>query len=103
MGGSWCHASTSTSSGRNHPVNKTMPSLELWFVTGSQHLYGPKALKEVAAHAKVIAGALAKSKHLPVRVVFKPIVTRPGEVTAVCREANGSARCAGLILWMHTF
>ncbi len=84
-------------------MKKNMKSLELWFVTGSQHLYGPKALKEVAAHAKVIAHALGASKHLPVRVVFKPVVTRPDEVTAVCREANNAPDCAGLILWMHTF
>lgn len=82
---------------------KNAPQLELWFVTGSQHLYGPNALKEVAAHSKVIAHALGSSKHLPFRVVFKPVVTRPGEVTAVCREANAAPACAGLILWMHTF
>ncbi len=83
-------------------TNKTH-ALELWFVTGSQHLYGPKALKQVAANTKIIAAALAKSEHLPLNVVWKPVVTRPDEVTAVCRQANASPNCAGLICWMHTF
>ena len=26
--------------------------LEVWFVTGSQHLYGDEALKQVAEHAQ---------------------------------------------------
>ncbi len=82
---------------------KPMPTLELWFVTGSQHLYGPVALKKVAEHSKVVAAALDASGHLPMRVVFKPVVTRPDEVTAVCRAANNAPHCAGLIMWMHTF
>jgi len=82
---------------------KPFHSLELWFVTGSQHLYGKAALKQVAAHARTIATALNASRRLPAAVVFKPIVTRPDEVTALCRQANNAPRCAGLVMWMHTF
>jgi len=82
---------------------KHLASPEIWFVTGSQHLYGPEALKQVAANAKKIAVSLNASKRIPLKVVFKPIVTRPEEVRARCLEANNATKCAGLILWMHTF
>ncbi|MFZ0547879.1 MAG: L-arabinose isomerase [Candidatus Promineifilaceae bacterium] len=77
--------------------------LEAWFVIGSQHLYGPEALEQVAANGRFIANALSESNQLPVKVVFKPIVTTPEEVLGVCREANTSPNCIGLVCWMHTF
>ncbi len=76
---------------------------EVWFVTGSQHLYGEKTLQQVAANAREIAEALGRSAALPVRVVFKPVLTTPEAITKLCREAGGAADCVGLILWMHTF
>ncbi|MCB8949630.1 MAG: L-arabinose isomerase [Ardenticatenaceae bacterium] len=77
--------------------------LETWFVVGSQHLYGPEALEQVAANGAVIAEALDASDQLPVKVVFKPIVTTPEEVYNVCQAANAAPNCIGLIFWMHTF
>ena len=50
---------------------------EVWFVTGSQHLYGPKTLEQVAEHSREIAAALGASAHIPVKVVFKPVLTTP--------------------------
>ena len=76
---------------------------EVWFVTGSQHLYGPKTLEEVAQHSKEIAAALGASKHLSVNMVFKPILTTPDAIRELCLEANSSKNCIGLITWMHTF
>lgn len=76
---------------------------ELWFVTGSQHLYGPKTLKQVASDAKQIADALSADNAMPVDVVWKPTVKTPDEVYAVCRDANANDNCIGLITWMHTF
>lgn len=76
---------------------------ELWFVTGSQHLYGSEVLIEVADHAQVIARALNASSPLAVNVVFKPIVTTPEEIYEVCLQANNAKNCIGLITWMHTF
>ncbi len=76
---------------------------ELWFVTGSQHLYGPKTLKQVAKDAKQIADALNADVSIPVNVVWKPTVKTPDEVYAVCRDANADENCIGLITWMHTF
>ena len=82
---------------------KNLTSPEIWFVTGSQHLYGPGPLKQVAANSKKIAYALGASKRIPLKVVFKALLTTPDEIQALCLEANHSANCAGLILWMHTF
>lgn len=77
--------------------------LEAWFVVGSQHLYGPEALAQVAQNGQVIVNALNESGKLPIKVLFKPIVTRPEEVTNVCQAANNAPNCVGLIFWMHTF
>jgi L-arabinose isomerase len=82
---------------------KSLSTPSLWFVCGSQHLYGPGPLKQVAANAREVAGALAKSKQLPLKTVFKALVTTPDEIAGLCRDANSDPDCAGLILWMHTF
>ena len=76
---------------------------ELWFVTGSQHLYGPDTLVQVARDSKEIAAGLSQAKQIPVKVVFKPVVTTANEVRQVCLEANNDPKCIGLITWMHTF
>ncbi len=76
---------------------------EVWFVTGSQHLYGPKTLETVAEHSGAIASALGASKHLPVNVVLKPVLTTPDAIRELCLEANSSKNCIGLVTWMHTF
>lgn len=77
--------------------------LEVWFVTGSQHLYGEAALKEVAEHARKIAMGLSQAKQIPVKVIFKPVVTTPEAIRGLCQEANTTGNCIGLITWMHTF
>lgn len=76
---------------------------QVWFVTGSQHLYGEETLQQVAAHAQQIVDALAQSKHIPTQLVFKPVVKTPDEIYNVCLDANNTADCIGLITWMHTF
>ena len=76
---------------------------EIWFVTGSQHLYGPKTLEQVAVHSREIAGALDASAELPVNVIFKPVLTTPEAIKELCLEANSARSCIGLITWMHTF
>jgi L-arabinose isomerase len=80
-----------------------MKSKEVWFVTGTQHLYGPETLKQVAADSIIIASALDKSPKISQKVVFKPILTTPDSITELCTEANNSKDCIGLIIWMHTF
>src|SRR5512136_3069287 len=76
---------------------------EVWFVTGSQDLYGPKVLEQVAAHSQEIAQALSAAAQIPVKVVFKQVLTNPEEIQALCLEANSAPKCVGLITWMHTF
>jgi L-arabinose isomerase len=76
---------------------------EIWFVTGSQHLYGPKTLEQVASNSREIAAGLGASAHMPVNVVFKPVVTTPEAIKELCLEANSAKNCIGLITWMHTF
>jgi len=80
-----------------------MKTRQIWFITGSQHLYGPETLKQVAADAETIAKSLSGEPSMPVEIVFKPIVTTPDEISAVCREASHDTACVGLITWMHTF
>jgi len=76
---------------------------QVWFVTGSQPLYGHELLDQVAEHAQEIVQALSHSAQIPVGVVFKPVVTTPEAIQALCLEANAAPHCIGLITWMHTF
>ncbi len=80
-----------------------LKNLEVWFITGSQHLYGSETLKQVDAHSKQIADALDKSSKIPVKVVFKPVLTTPDAIYKLCVEANTTSNCIGLMTWMHTF
>lgn len=77
--------------------------LEAWFATGSQSLYGPETLRQVEANAKSIAQTLSRSKSIPVKVVFKPVLTTPEAILDLCTKASASANCIGLVTWMHTF
>jgi L-arabinose isomerase len=80
-----------------------LKQFEVWFVTGSQHLYGPETLKKVATHSEELAKALDAAPSIPVKVVFKQVLTVPDDITALCLEANSSAACIGIITWCHTF
>ncbi len=80
-----------------------LSSLEVWFITGSQHLYGPEALKTVGEHSTVIARALSTCASIPVRIVAKPVMTSGNSIHQLCLDANSSRNCIGLITWMHTF
>ena len=84
-------------------MNINLKQLEVWFVTGSQHLYGPETLKKVAAHSQEISKALNASAAIPVKVVFKPVMVSPDAITELCRSANNAAKCIGLVTWCHTF
>jgi L-arabinose isomerase len=76
---------------------------EIWFVTGSQHLYGDEALRQVEQHSREVAAALDQSSQIPLRVVFKSVMTSADSIRDVILEANSSPNCAGIIAWMHTF
>ncbi len=76
---------------------------EVWFVTGSQHLYGPQTLKQVAADSAKIAASLDRSPKISQKIIFKPVLTTPESITELCSEASNAKNCIGLITWMHTF
>jgi L-arabinose isomerase len=80
-----------------------LQQFEVWFVTGSQHLYGPETLEQVAEHSRTIAAALNDAAAIPVRIVFKPVLTTPDEIYQLTLEANADRNCVGVITWMHTF
>ncbi|GAA3219734.1 L-arabinose isomerase [Actinocorallia longicatena] len=79
----------------------TRDQCEIWFVTGSQGLYGPDTLKQVADQSRSIADRLAGG--LPVRLRWLPVLTDAAAIRKVCLEANADDACVGLIAWMHTF
>jgi len=76
---------------------------EIWFLTGSQHLYGDETLKQVARNSQQIVEALERTGKLPARVVWKPVLTGPEAIQEVILAANASPACAGVVTWMHTF
>jgi L-arabinose isomerase len=80
-----------------------LKDFEVWFVTGSQSLYGEETLKQVAEHSQQIAKAFDSAKQIPVRIVFKPTVKSPEEIYSICQQANTAKNCIGIIAWMHTF
>jgi L-arabinose isomerase len=82
---------------------KNLQAPEIWYITGSQHLYGQETLKQVAVHSEKIVDELNGSKKMALPLVFKSLVTKPEEIRRVCQEASSDPNCGGIILWMHTF
>ncbi|OQU15224.1 L-arabinose isomerase [Vibrio parahaemolyticus] len=76
---------------------------QVWFVTGSQHLYGPQVLESVAQNSEEIIAGLNSSDDISVSIANKGTVKTSDEILAVCRAANNDPDCIGLMLWMHTF
>lgn len=74
-----------------------------WFITGSQHLYGPETLQQVDDHSRLISDGLNRDEKIPSKIIVKPVVKTPEEIRAICIEANSDETCAGIITWMHTF
>lgn len=76
---------------------------EIWFLTGSQSLYGEDALRTVARQSREIAEALQSARSVPAKVVWKPVLTEPGSIRRAMAEASADDRVIGVIAWMHTF
>ncbi len=76
---------------------------EIWFLTGSQHLYGPETLKKVDRDSQIIVDGLSNSLHIPVKIIFTPVLTTPEAIAKICLEANNAPSCIGVVAWMHTF
>ncbi len=77
--------------------------MEVWFLTGSQSLYGDDTLRQVAEQSAEVVGALAAAADIPVRIVAKPVLTTADAIRRVCLDARADDRCIGVIAWMHTF
>lgn len=80
-----------------------LKQFEVWFITGSQHLYGEETLRQVDEHSQIIARYLDEAPQVPVRVIFKPVVKSPDEIYNIIQEANSAVNCIGMVAWMHTF
>ncbi|MGD2155423.1 MAG: L-arabinose isomerase [Anaerolineales bacterium] len=78
-------------------------ALEVWFVTGSQNLYGEDVLAQVAEDSQIIVKGLNESSEIPVKVVMESVLTTQEAIHELCLEANQAKNCIGLIVWMHTF
>ncbi|MCZ2813264.1 L-arabinose isomerase [Modestobacter sp. VKM Ac-2979] len=76
---------------------------EIWFLTGSQGLYGEETLQQVAEQSQRVAATLDGADAVPVRVVWKPVLTDAGAIRKMMGEANEDPNCLGVITWMHTF
>ncbi len=77
-------------------------SREVWFLTGSQDLYGEDTLAEVASQSRDIVAAL-NAAGLPVRVVWKDTSKDRDAIRRIILDANRDDACVGVIAWMHTF
>ncbi len=82
---------------------KPLAELEVWFVAGTQELYGGAVITAVETHAREVAGALDGADEVPVRVRDRGVVLSPESIRRVCLEANADDSCVGLVIWMHTF
>lgn len=80
-----------------------LDQLEIWFVAGSQHLYGDEILKNVASHAEEMAKSFDNNPCIPVKVKYHSVVTSPEQFWSLSQNANATHNCIGLIVWMHTF
>lgn len=76
---------------------------KLYFIVGSQDLYGDETLKEVARDGKAMAEFLnGKLKDLA-KVVLMPTVRNSDEAENVFLKVGADKDCIGVIVWMHTF
>ena len=82
-------------------LTTSLDQYEVWFLTGSQHLYGEDVLKQVAAQSRDIADAL--NANVPVKLVWKPVLTDSDAIRRTALEANSDDSVIGVTAWMHTF
>ncbi|MCU1418319.1 MAG: L-arabinose isomerase [Schumannella sp.] len=80
-----------------------LKTFEVWFLTGSQGLYGEETLRQVASQSQAVATALGAASDIPVTVVWKPVLTGSDAIRRAVLDANADDRVIGLIAWMHTF
>lgn len=84
-------------------MTKPYADREVWFLTGSQDLYGEETLRQVAEQSQAIARELEAADAVPVRIVWKPVLKDSDAIRRIALEANADDACIGVIAWMHTF
>src|SRR5215469_5396339 len=84
-------------------IVRKLAAYEVWFGTGSQHLYGPETLAQVAEQSQRVVDGLRAAADVPVSVVWKPVLTGSDDIRRLILEANADDSVIGLIAWMHTF
>ena len=84
-------------------MKKPLGEFELWFVTGTQEMYGESVLRRVDDHAREVAAALEAAASIPVSVRHKGMAVTPESIRRLCLEANAADSCIGVAAWMHTF
>ncbi|MCW2818411.1 MAG: L-arabinose isomerase, partial [Marmoricola sp.] len=89
-------------SSTTRPVGAPAPG-QVWFLTGSQGLYGDDVLDQVARQSREVSDALGASAHVPATIVAKPVLTDAAAIRSVMLAANADDACVGVITWMHTF
>ena len=76
---------------------------EVWFLTGSQGLYGQDAISQVEQHSRDIAKQLDAADSNATRIIWKPVLTEADAIRRLALQANADDACIGIIAWMHTF
>lgn len=80
-----------------------LSQLELWFVTGSQNLYGEEALAKIWEHSVEVTCGLSQLPEMPIKIVPKPVMTSADAIAKLCADAARDESCIGVVAWMHTF
>ena len=84
-------------------LEKSLSGYEFWFLTGSQDLYGEETLRQVAIDSKKMVEELNARAGLPSKLVWKETLLTPESIHRTLEEANADDKCAGVIVWCHTF
>ena len=84
-------------------LEKSLSGYEFWFLTGSQDLYGEETLRQVAVDSKKMVEELNSKAVLPCKLVWKETLLTPESIHRTLEEANADDKCAGVIVWCHTF
>ncbi|MBD7981671.1 MULTISPECIES: L-arabinose isomerase [Oerskovia] len=84
-------------------MSKPYADREIWFLTGSQDLYGDETLRQVAEQSQEVARALDASSDVPANVVWKPVLKDSASIRRAMLDANADDRVLGVVTWMHTF
>jgi L-arabinose isomerase len=84
-------------------LTTSLDRYEVWFLTGSQGLYGEETLRQVAQQSQQIARTLEAASDIPVTIVWKPVLTDSDAIRRAALEANAADNVIGLVAWMHTF